>query len=79
MIHIQIPRRWPQIVADPDPPGSNSLDPKQAWTLLRIFPQELLKKIPQKLKAPWMDGSFREKLVDLGNKTYPNMGNILEI
>ena len=23
----------------------------EAWTLLRIFPQELLKKIPQKLKA----------------------------
>merc|ERR1712183_984270 len=29
-----------------------------AWTLLRIFPQELLKKIPQKLKDQYYD---REK------------------
>merc|ERR1712026_434543 len=29
-----------------------------AWTLLRIFPQELLKKIPQKLKDEFYD---REK------------------
>ena len=47
----------------------------EAWTLLRIFPQELLKKIPQKLKAgepePWdawvclswypFQGWFKEK------------------
>jgi len=26
-----------------------------AWTLLRIFPQELLKKIPQKVKEQYYD------------------------
>ena len=38
-----------------------ALDPERfisldiAWTLLRIFPQELLKKIPQKIKDQFYD------------------------
>lgn len=34
------------LVCHSDSPGPSG----EAWTLLRIFPQELLKKIPQKLK-----------------------------
>merc|ERR1712004_49985 len=37
-----------------------------AWTLLRIFPQELLKKIPQKLKDEFYD---REKEIQKAVKS----------
>ena len=53
--------------------NSSSIATSEAWTLLRIFPQELLKKIPQKLKAPgWVHktGRFKHQQVGIHHEKY---------
>ena len=44
------------------PLRDQKLPDAKAWSLLRIFPQELLKKIPQKLKARPLEYCFMKDL-----------------